>query len=157
MAQGLAVECSSLPIGGNDNLDGLFRRQEQLNREIKYSLQELCGQLRADSRTQSGIGRGCAKTGAYSPSRQMLGAQDRAQKMIAMGRGGAIKKNLVSTNPGVTVNRPEYKCYQCGEGHKKKDCPYWPKDPKVCWKCHSVGHMHRDCKYVMEKATQTPR
>ena len=92
MAQGLAVECSSLPIGGSDNLDGLFRRQEQLNREIKYSLQELCRQLRADSRTQSGIGRGCAKSGAYSPSMQMLGAQDRAQKMIAMGRGGGYKE-----------------------------------------------------------------
>ena len=68
-----------------------------------------------------------------------------------------MKKNLVSTNPGVTVSRPEYKCYQCGEGHKKKDCPYWPKDPTVCWKCHSVGHMHRDCKNVVEKATQTPQ
>ena len=45
MAQGLAVECSSLPIGGNDNLDGLFRRQEQLNKEIN-SLEESCGQLK---------------------------------------------------------------------------------------------------------------
>ena len=141
MAQGLAVECSSLPLG-NDDLNGLFRRQEQLNKEIKYSFQELCGQLRADSRPQS-VGRGCVKSGAYGPSRQMLGAQDRAQKMIAMGRGGAIKKNLVSTIPGV---RPEYvqKCYNCGEGHEKKDCPYWPKDPTVCWKCHSGRHHYRN-------------
>ena len=51
MAEGLGVECSSLPLGGNDDLNGLFRRQEQLNREIKYSLQELCGQLRSDSVT----------------------------------------------------------------------------------------------------------
>ena len=75
---------------------------------------------------------------------------------VGDGVHGAIKKNLVSTNPGI---RPEYvqKCYNCGEGHKKKDCPYWPKDPTVCWKCHSVGHYYRNCKNVTDKATQTPQ
>ena len=153
--QGLGVgrsDISDMPIGASDELDILLMRQDHLNKQIKHSFQDLCEQL-----TSSGIGRGGARSGAFSPSSQMLGAQSRAQKMMAMGRGAVMKKNLVSTNPGVTVSKPEYKCYRCGQGHKSRNCPYWPKDPTVCWKCHSVGHMHRDCKNVVEKATQTPQ
>ena len=100
--QGLGVDdCSGLRV--NDDLCGLFRRQELINKEIKCSLQELCGQLRADSRTQS-VGRGCVKSGAYGPGRQMPGAQ----RMMAIGRGGALKKNLVSNNPGMSTIKPEH-------------------------------------------------
>ena len=84
--QGLGVDnCSGLLV--NDTLSDLFRRLELINCEIKCSLQELCGQLRTDSRAQAtpmkSVGRGCARS-ASGPGSQMPGAQ----RMMAIGRGG---------------------------------------------------------------------
>ena len=162
--QGLGVECSDMPIGASD-LDLLIMRRDRLNEHIERSYDYLC-----ESLTSSGIGRGGARrsalspsslmigaqTRAQSPSSLMIGAQARAQKMMAKGRGAVLKQNLVTTNPGV-MSKPEYKCYKCGQGHRSKDCPYWPKDPTVCWRCHRTGHFYRNCKNVVDTATQTPQ
>ena len=65
--QSLGVDdCSGLLV--NDTLSDLFRRQELINKEIKCSLQELCRQLKTDSRAQS-VGRGCVRSGASGPGR----------------------------------------------------------------------------------------
>ena len=53
----------------NDALSDLFRRQELINCKIRCSLEELCGQLRADSRAQAtpmkSVGRGCARSASW--------------------------------------------------------------------------------------------
>ena len=66
----------------------------------------------------------------------------------------------------------DLKCFKCGKkrhyqdkcgkgtrcyktGHMKNDCPYWPKHPIVCWKCHEVGHYHYQCTKVKDVTTQT--
>ena len=78
---------SVLFVNDASTLSDLFRRQEIINSVIKYSLQELCGQLRADSQVQAtpmrSVGRGRARSASGAGS-QMPGAQ----RMMTIGRGG---------------------------------------------------------------------
>ena len=78
--EGLGAECS-------DELDFLIMRRDRLNEQIERSYDYLCEEL-----TSSGIGRGGAGRSALSPSSLMIGAQVRAQKMMAKGRGAILKK-----------------------------------------------------------------
>ena len=65
--QGLGVECSDMPIGASDELDFLLMRRDRLHKQIECSFENLCEQL-----TSSGIGRGGARSGAFSQVVQFL-------------------------------------------------------------------------------------